>query len=121
MKLRELINLDKYLKAIINNIELKIDVLLKFKLLGILKAIEVPIANFETIRIEKIQELGKRTENGNVIIEQDTEAYENFVATLTTLLDNEVEIIIPKLKASDVFDKGISVEYLMGLYPIIEE
>ena len=28
---------------------------------------------------------------------------------------------IDKLKASDVFDKGLPAEYLVGLYSIIEE
>ena len=32
-----------------------------------------------------------------------------------------MEINIQKLKPSDVFDKGLPAEYLVGLYPIIEE
>ena len=37
------------------------------------------------------------------------------------IVDSDVEINIQKLKASDVFDKGLPADYLVGLYPIIEE
>lgn len=111
---------------IIDNSELNIDVLLKFKLLGIMKNIEVPINNFDTIRNEKIREYGKETEdeNGNKTISidiNDKECMKKFSDDLNKILDSNVEINIQKLKPSDVFDKGLPAEYLVGLYPIIEE
>ena len=127
MKLKEILNLNQVIKLIIDNKELKIDSLLKFRLLGILKDIEPSVSNFEIIRNENIREFGQpvNDENGNIIsyeIPQDNEVSINkFKASLEKLLDNDVQITIHKLKASDVFDKGLPAEYLVGLYSIIEE
>ena len=126
MKLKDILNINQILKMIIDNSELNIDVLLKFKLLGIMKNIEVPINNFDTIRNEKIREYGKETEdeNGNKTISidiNDKECMKKFSDDLNKILDSNVEINIQKLKPSDVFDKGLPAEYLVGLYPIIEE
>lgn len=127
MKLKEILNLNQIIKLIIDNNNLKIDSLLKFRLLGILKDIEPSVSNFEIIRNENICEFGQpvNDENGNIIsyeIPQDNEVSINkFKASLEKLLDNDVQITIHKLKASDVFDKGLPAEYLVGLYSIIEE
>ena len=126
MKLKDILNINQILKMIIDNSELNIDTLLKFKLLGIMKNIEVPINNFNTIRNEKIKEYGKETEdeNGNKSIGIDTtdeESMKKFSNDLNKILDSDVEVNIQKLKPSDVFDKGLPAEYLVGLYPIIEE
>ena len=127
MKLKEILNLNQVIKLIIDNKELKIDSLLKFRLLGILKDIEPSVSNFEIIRNENIREFGQpvNDENGNIIsyeIPQDNEVSINkFKESLEKLLDNDVQISIHKLKASDVFDKGLLAEYLVGLYSIIEE
>ena len=126
MKLKDILNINQILKMIIDNSELNIDVLLKFKLLGIMKNIEVPINNFDIIRNEKIREYGKETEdkNGNKTIGidiDDKECMKKFSNDLNKILDSDVEINIQKLKPSDVFDKGLPAEYLVGLYSIIEE
>lgn len=126
MKLKDILNINQILKMIIDNSELNIDVLLKFKLLGIMKNIEVPINNFETIRNDKIREYGKETEdeNGNKTIGidiNDKECMKKFSDDLNKILDSDVEINIQKLKPSDIFDKGLPSEYLVGLYSIIEE
>ena len=45
-----------------------------------------------------------------------------FIPTLRKKrVNSEVEVNIQKLKAVDVFDKGLPAEYLVGLYSIIEE
>lgn len=122
IKLKDILQLNNVLKAIIDNNELKIDPLFKFKLLGILKNIETPIMNFETIRNEKIMEYGTETKNGNVQIpKEDAEAIKKYNDSLFELLDSDVSINVEKLKVSDVFDKGLPADYLVGLYPIIEE
>ena len=59
IKLGNVLEINNVLKSIIDNTELKIDALFKFKLLGIMKSFEIPIANFEIIRNEKIKEYGK--------------------------------------------------------------
>ena len=122
IKLSTVLELNNMLKAIIDNTELKIDSLFKFKLLGILKNIEIPVNNFETIRNEKIREYGKENDEGNIgISADDTESMEKFTKDMNDVINSDVEVNIQKLKAVDVFDKGLPAEYLVGLYPIIEE
>ena len=122
IKLGIVLELNNMLKAIIDNTELKIDSLLKFKLLGILKNIEIPVNNFEAIRNEKIREYGKENDEGNIgISADDTESMEKFTKDMNEVINAEVEVNIQKLKATDVFDKGLPAEYLVGLYSIIEE
>ena len=122
IKLGIVLELNNMLKAIIDNTELKIDSLLKFKLLGILKNIEIPVNNFEAVRNEKIREYGKENDEGNIGISvDDTESMEKFTKDMNEVINAEVEVNIQKLKATDVFDKGLPAEYLVGLYSIIEE
>ena len=122
IKLGTVLDLNAMLKAIIDNTELKIDSLLKFKLLGILKNIEIPVNNFEAVRNEKIREYGKENDEGNIgISADDTESMEKFTNDLNEVINSEVEVNIQKLKVTDVFDNGLPAEYLVGLYSIIEE
>ena len=126
IKLGNVLEINNVLKSIIDNTELKIDALFKFKLLGIMKNIEVPIANFELIRNEKIKEYGKELEdeNGNKSIgidANDKDAIVKFSEDINKVIESEVDVNINKLKSIDVFDKGLSADYLVRLYPIIEE
>ena len=126
IKLGNVLEINNVLKQIIDNTELKMDALFKFRLLGIMKNLEVPIANFNVIRDEKINEYGKELEdeNGNKSIgidANDKDAIAKFSEDINKVIDSEVDINIEKLKAIDVFDKGLSTEYLVKLYPIIEE
>ena len=126
IKLGNILEINNVLKSIIDNTELKIDALFKFKLLGIMKSFEIPIANFEVIRNDKIKEYGKELEdeNGNKSIgidANDKDAIDKFSEDINKVIDSEVDINIEKLKAIDVFDKGLPTEYLVKLYPIIEE
>ena len=126
IKLGNVLEINNVLKQIIDNSELKIDALFKFRLLGIMKNLEVPIANFTVIRDEKIKEYGKELEdeNGNKSIgidANDKDAIAKFSEDINKVIDSEVEVNIEKLKAINVFDKGLPTEYLVKLYPIIEE
>ena len=126
IKLGNVLEINNVLKQIIDNSELKIDALFKFRLLGIMKNLEVPIANFNVIRDEKIKEYGKELEdeNGNKSIgidANDKETVDKFSKDINKVIDSEVDVNIEKLKAIDVFDKGLPTEYLVKLYPIIEE
>ena len=126
IKLGNILEINNVLKSIIDNTELKIDALFKFRLLGIMKNLEVPIANFTVIRDEKIKEYGKELEdeNGNKSIgidANDKDAIAKFSKDINKVIDSEVEVNIEKLKAIYVFDKGLPTEYLVKLYPIIEE
>lgn len=126
IKLGNILEINNILKSIIDNTELKIDALFKFKLLGIMKSFEIPIANFEVIRNDKIKEYGKELEdkNGNKSIgidADDKESIEKFTKDINSVVESEIEININKLKPIDVFDKGLPADYLVRLYPIIEE
>lgn len=122
LKLGEVLSINKTLKSIIDDNQTKVDTLFKFKLLGIMKSLEIHVTNFETIRNEKIMELGKETEDGNVQIpKEDADAIKKFNDSLIQVIESEVCVNIDKLKANDVFNKGVKSEYLIGLYPIIEE
>ena len=126
IKLGNVLEINNVLKQIIDNSELKIDALFKFRLLGIMKNLEVPIANFNVIRDEKIKEYGKELEdeNGNKSIgidANDKDTIVKFSEDINKVIESEVDVNIEKLKAIDVFDKGLPTEYLVKLYPIIEE
>lgn len=126
IKLGNVLEINNVLKQIIDNSELKIDALFKFKLLGIMKSFEIPIANFEVIRNDKIREYGKELEdeNGNKSIgidADDKEAITKFSEDINKVIESEVDVNINKLKSIDVFDKGLPADYLVKLYPIIEE
>ena len=126
IKLGNILEINNVLKSIIDNTELKIDALFKFKLLGIMKSFEIPVTNFEVIRNDKIREYGKELEdkNGNSIFgidEKDEESMNEFRDDISKIIDSDVEVSIKKLKSSEVFNKGLPADYLVGLYNIIEE
>lgn len=121
LKVNDLLNLNHVFKLIIDDTQAKIDALFKFKLLGLMKAIEPQVTNFEIIRNEKIIEYGEQTEDGSYKISPDTEAFEKFNIEMKNIIDSEVTVNIEKLKAAEIFDKGVTAEYLIGLYPIIEQ
>ena len=122
IKLSEVLNINNLLKTIIDNNNVKIDPLFKFKLLGIMKNIESDVMNFETIRNEKIREYGKPDEEGNIrILTEDEESMKKFTDDMNSVVNSDVDVNFSKLKPVDVFDKGLPAEYLVGLYSIIEE
>lgn len=122
LKVNEVLALNKILTSIIDNDKVKINVLLKFRLLGIMRSIESHITNFEIIKNQKIIEYGKETEDGIYQISKDEpELMDNFKRDIEQLLNSEVTININILKPGEVFDQGLGSEYLMGLYPIIGE
>lgn len=122
MKLADALNLNNAVKEIIDHDTSRIDALFKFKLLGIMKNLESYVTNFNVIRNEKIKEYGKEDENGTVTISQeDNDAIQKFTEDINQLVNSDITVDIQKLKAKDVFDSGVPSEYLVGLYPIMEE
>lgn len=120
LKLKDVLKLNNALKAIIDDID--IDALLKFRLLGIMKEIESHVTNFNLICNEKIAEYGKKDDEGNITIpSEDKEAIRKFNDVMRKVTDSEVSIHVMKIKSKEIFSKGIKSEYLMGLYPIMEE
>ena len=109
LKLVEVLKLNSLLKAIIDNEQLKIDPLLKFKLLGVMKDIETPVNNFEIIRNDKIKEYGKEVEdeNGNkniAISVDDEQSINKFKEDIDKITQSEIQVNIQKIKASEIFD-----------------
>ena len=123
MQLKEILVLNDVLRAIIDNDkDLKIDVLFKFKLLGIMKSIEIPVENFDVIRKEKIKEYGKKDEDGNISIPQDDyDAIKKFTDDLNKVVLSDIDVNIEKISAKDAFCAGVPAEYLVKLYGIIEK
>lgn len=122
LKLYEVLGINSTLKSIIDDTGTKIDPVLKFKLLGVLKSIEPDVSNFDVIRNEKINEYGKKDDDGAVRITPDnTEAMKKFKIDIENLLNTDATSNIQMLKASDIFDKGVKSDYLVSLYPIIEQ
>ena len=120
LKFDEVLAINNVLKSIIDNDKIKINVLLKFRLLGIMRSLEPHITNFEIVKKEKIVEYGEETKNGIFQISNDNpEAMELFKRDIKQVLDSEVIIHIDMLKPDEIFDKGLTSEYLIELYPII--
>lgn len=126
MKLGEILQLDAVIKSIIDSKELVVSAVFKFRLLGILKSIETHVNNYEIVRIEKVKQYGKQTldENGNMIdckVEPNTENEKLFRLDIEEILNTDVVVDIQKLKLKETFDSGLPTNYLLHLYPIMEQ
>lgn len=121
LELYKVINANEILKRIIDNKDYNINCISKFKLLGIMKALEPAVANFEFVKNEKIKEYGKEDENGQVSInaEEEPEAFKKYQEELQELLSTTVEA--DTIKAEDVIDKDIPAEALVAIYDLICE
>lgn len=121
-KVEELLKINHVLKSVIDQDTIKINALLKFRLLGIMRALDSHVTNFELIKNEKIIEYGEETENGVFQISKDNpEAMESFRKEISQILESQVTVDIDMLKPGEVFDQGLTSEYLIGLYPLITE
>ena len=113
---------DGILKAIIEN-ENDVNVIFKFRLLGIRKSFESVIQNIDIIRNDLVTKYGKEDENKQISVKPDDKKnFENFVSEMNTFLDEEVEIDFDKIKASEAFGGGLKdSNYLVGLYDIMTQ
>ena len=122
LKLNEVVNINNTLSAIIDDSDTKINILLKFRLLGIMNAIKSLITNFEIVKNEKIIEFGKETKDGIYqISKDDKKSLAKFRAEIEKVLDSEVSITVEPINPEEIIDKGLKSEYLIGLYPIIRQ
>ena len=92
----------------------------KFKLLRIVATIDPVAKTYEDVKNQKIMQYGTADEEGNVSIAPNTPEHENFVKDITEVLNDEVDLTLPKLKAEDVF-KYFKTNSLVDLIDIIEE
>ena len=102
LKIYNVINIYTTIKTLIENENFK-DSVLKFKMLGLLKSLETPMTNYQTIQYDTIKELGAPVFNDNG---EETGNY--------TIPSKNKETVV-------IFNKGIAAEQLIHLYPIIEE
>ena len=121
MKLAQILNLNYVIKKIVDDNKIT-SPLLKFKLLSIMKVFEPSVNNFDIIRNDLILKYGTKNENGNFeIAKNDAEAIKNFNSEIEKIANEDIDIIVPKIKADEVFNAGISADYLLSLYDIITE
>ena len=122
LKLGEIINIYQALQGIIDDEKSNIEALFKFKLLGMMKKLDVHIQNFEIIKNDKIKEYGVKMEDGNIgIPPENEELMEKFKKSLEPVLKSDIDVDIEKFKASEICSQGVRSNYLLGLYSIIEE
>lgn len=128
MTLNDALVLNDIVKGMIDNTDLKISSIFKFRLLGIAKNLEMPVSNYQMIREEKIREYGTEVvdDEGNPtggieIKAEDKDARKKFEDDMIKFINTEVEVDIPKLKVQEVFDAGVPSDYLVHLFNIIEE
>lgn len=123
LKLGDVLTINENIKKVIENKDLKLDALFKFRLLGIMKQFEGFVSNFNVVRNEKVVEYGTKSDEDNQykIDVKDEETMKQFVKDLSEITNCEVSVNIEMLKAKDVFDVGLTADILMSLYPIIEE
>ena len=123
LKLGEVLTINENIKNVIENKDLKLDALFKFRLLGIMKQFESFVNNFNVVRNEEVVEYGTKSDEDNKykIDVKDKETMEKFVKDLSDVTNCEVSVNIEMLKAKDIFDIGLPSNVLMALYPIIKE
>ena len=123
IKLNDALNTFSVIKDIIDNKKYDLSTTCQFRLLGIMKALEPNVVNFETIRNQKIQEYGKSDDKGNIsIAKDDIDAISKFNKDISNLLNEPVIINTDiKIKADEIIKKGIDTTTLMLLYPFIKE
>ena len=138
MLVKDVLKYNRIIKAIIDNTT-DVNALVKFKLLGMLKQFEPTILNYETIRVEKISEYGKLSDDGDMGIfppkkedfDNDDEyekAHKEFEDTIKKFSDDlseveeaEADIEIKKFKYTDIMDAGLPADYLVAIFDLIEE
>lgn len=122
LKLRDWIDINQVLRAMIDREEIPVSTVTKFHILGILKAIEGHMANFEAVRNEKIKEYGEADQDGNYSISLgNPSAIDAFSRDMKKLLEEPVSATIDKIAAKAIMVKGVKSGDLLCLYPILEE
>ena len=71
-----------------------------------MKVFEPSVNNFDIIRNDLILKYGTKNENGNFeIAKNDAEAIKNFNSEIEKIANEDIYIIVPKIKADEVFKK----------------
>lgn len=122
MKVKEIGEINSAIKILLNDEKYSFGAKLKFQFLTIMKQLEPIVTNITTLRDEKIREYGTEDENGEIVIEKtNTEAMGKFQKDMEELFETDVDLVVTKIKAEDIFQYNIPADYLLALYDIIEE
>ena len=138
MQIGKILDYNNIIKKIIDR-STDVNSLVKFRLLGMLKQFEPIIDNFNQIRDEAIEKYGSpHPQGGYGIIQPNRDDFENendykkaleeyekkytqFTDEINEVLNSESDIQIKKFNYKDIIDAGISSDYLVVLYDLIEE
>ena len=138
MKIKEVLNYNQAIKAVVDNAK-DVNALVKFRLLGMAKQFEPIVANFDTVREEKIAKYGTTNESGQTgifapekdkfdddkkydeAVKEFEETVKKFTNDIDEVLDSEADIEIKKFKYTDIMDSGLPSDYLIAIYDLIEE
>lgn len=122
MKVKEIAQINSAIKMLLDDTKVSFGTKLKFQFLTIMKQLEPIVTNITTLRDEKIREYGTEDENGEISIKKsDTETVAKFQNDMEELFNTDVDLVVTKINAEDIFQYKIPADYLLALYSIIEE
>ena len=122
MKVKEIAQINSAIKMLLDDTKVSFGTKLKFQFLTIMKQLEPIVTNITTLRDEKIREYGTEDENGEISIKKsDTETITKFQKDMEELFNTDVDLVVTKINAEDIFQYKIPADYLLALYSIIEE
>lgn len=122
MKVKEIAQINSAIKMLLDDTTVSFGTKLKFQFLTIMKQLEPIVTNITTLRDEKIREYGTEDENGEISIKKsDTETITKFQKDMEELFNTDVDLVVTKINAEDIFQYKIPADYLLALYSIIEE
>lgn len=138
MTVGQILNYNRSIRVIIDNSP-DMNALVKYRLLGMLKQFEPAMQNYEEVRNDLIKKYGTVNESGNIgiyypqeedygdkkryeeAVKEHEEIVEKFDTALEEILNSESDIVVNKFKYTDIMNAGLSTDYLVVLYDLIEE
>lgn len=139
MKVKDILNYNKLFKNIINDKDVDVTALVKFKLLTMCKQFESVVNNFETIREEKVRQYSTPNGGGTIgILNPVKDDYKNdeefkaaqkvyeeklkgFTDDITEILESDVSVNMTKFTPEEVMNAGLSADDLLVMYELIQE
>ena len=119
MKLKDVVVLYNELKQLLDNKNNELDIVVQFTLLGILKELDVPFQNYNSIKENLAVKYGEDPDDEGVI-KIKKEYMDKFYEESKKLLDSDVDLKIEKIPANKLFNAGIPSDILLRLYDYIE-
>lgn len=111
MKLSTLINISPSLQVLT---AMKLPIKPSFRISTAIAAVNAVLTTFEKSRVSLLEQYGKMNEDGQsytILPENATKFQEEFYA----LLEEEVEVALPKIKLTELGDLSIEPQHLVAL------